>query len=1820
MKLYIITLTEIIFILSSVKANSYRLNVPKILLPFYSSKITNFTLEAKSELEPDTDDLCFTWSSSRPDIVSITPIYENRNAKFNGYDCSHRAIVSALSKHSQRMTSIIFAKDIKTNKLIRCDVIVDQIHSIRIKHTTTHLYLEDSPESLTAEALDSESNTFTSIDGLPFEWKVFNDETTFDDSRNVLRIAKFIDSEYEVSDSIKQLESLGLHGHKILIEGLKTGSANVQAKLIDPFYKDFLKTPPVRLMVVANILIEPSYPVYLLRGTSIRYSVYLIKQTSVEKISLPSQQYYFESENKSVAKFDLTGCQLMANQLGTTEIILVDRNMDEKLFKDQNIGLKPPSVLVHVVQAEYLVFFLKNWRSWILESGREYEIEILLHTKDDNLIYSADNLRIESEFPKFSVRDRSQNGSYVVAKTLEKGVTLIKGLLKEKSKVMVVEPVGIFLDPCPVEALVKSRLEINVKMNGLMQDGSMVSINDCSKISFNVSIQDETVFKYIEVVAADRMGENCAKIILDAEKVGKSLIQVFYGELKSQEMKIFSLSQLTSLKKNLLLTKSSSYLFSLSDGPFLNSDIHSYVSEFRINPHHLVNVEHLEHDSLASKYTYKITCLDTNDFENEIEFTIWNKATSQNKCPMKFKYKLVVRCRSPKILDLSQLFVNNDDSEQEVYSGIKWNCPIKLNSKFAVANLNRDLNIQLLVKDSSGKEFDNFTSLKSVWKFDSHFISKPKEVKFLNLKPLDQNTLAKETNFGYHTLFYQSLVPNKRAGETKIELKLYTDKNNYLENFLNIRFVNDVRVEPSQLVLFNHPSNIQQLKLFDGSGYFHAEVESKEKNLLKINHIWDSGIQVSPLTNNGLCFINVFDYCMPPQSFDLAKDEFSWEPTARSSVKVAGINSILVNYEDDKVQEGQQIKIFVQIVDASGNFIQSNYFKLMNLEAKIDSDLSLFKIESSNELTEPENTGLFILTGLKPGFLNIRFEAKSDSNIIKSTEKTLEIFEPIRVEPKMVELILGTDYQIKYTGGPVLARDMNIKFEIMDDYKFIEINQVGLVKATALGTCHVSVKFTNTKKLYTQDSVEFRIVEAKFAKIRSPLTSVKSGNKFPVHILLNNLNPLYFATSKNIQYKWSVNDVALAEILRNDGFSVHVITKEPGLLKISVSVFYMDKEFLDSVEVKIFAPAIFSNFGQQVPPDNIILATAKTMLQLRTNYDSLSSEIKYSLQFGMEENGCSDSKVQISGDGLLKITDPRTECHVGLQTRVHFESKIKEISYRMIEFDDQKLSVSYHDNLGDEFYVVNTKNSLTTNRNDLNIFGTDDSISFLTQSKDNSFQMRRLNDGFLLMELSANYQSDFIGLETKHLPQRVQEKYIGDLICNHTAQSSPIIKSVKSSCCYIGVAFEPGSIVLDNNREYLVRDLDRVYFLNENNILTNAHKFHDSQKSSNFVEFTANPDKTGAECSNEFECVFTAELSPFECQASLYNTKNEHINHLDRLIKTEVSFKNKNWICKINFAPSSDSELYDLMSNYLDKSNRLSHLDQEPNKIKIDVKSKNALSDLTDSKSHIFKFTPAFSLKTKIIELSLSGNSHSNLVIKAASFTKANLIVSTNVPSLIRIEEMSAKDFTIIFDIEKIDSRLNLDEFVRILQINHGNLYVQVLDTLTQQVEQIPIKFGSADLSVLDIYKTGQLLDKTKSLFSFTPNAMTQFLILLLLIFICILLYYKLNPPVPTKHTSPHSPVDRPSSMSSFNPYQYFTQSVNSSPTQRSRIQTPFNRSFDSDQMAPEPRLFSTNTNESYLSIEENIKRKKRLHVDLLKKMFVGAMCKLLPQEELAIY
>nr|XP_054775462.1 nuclear pore membrane glycoprotein 210-like [Lytechinus pictus] len=75
---------------------------------------------------------------------------------------SESPCLTALSTHQLQRTSVVFAEELGSGQVIRCDVIVDQIELIDIITTTGSLYLGDSPEEFEVRALDDEGNTFSS--------------------------------------------------------------------------------------------------------------------------------------------------------------------------------------------------------------------------------------------------------------------------------------------------------------------------------------------------------------------------------------------------------------------------------------------------------------------------------------------------------------------------------------------------------------------------------------------------------------------------------------------------------------------------------------------------------------------------------------------------------------------------------------------------------------------------------------------------------------------------------------------------------------------------------------------------------------------------------------------------------------------------------------------------------------------------------------------------------------------------------------------------------------------------------------------------------------------------------------------------------------------------------------------------------------------------------------------------------------------------------------------------------------------------------------------------------------------------------------------------------------------------------------------------------------------------------------------------------------------------------------------------------------------------------------------------------------------------
>uniref|UniRef100_A0A8C8CTE7 BIG2 domain-containing protein n=1 Tax=Oncorhynchus tshawytscha TaxID=74940 RepID=A0A8C8CTE7_ONCTS len=401
-----------------------KLNIPKVLLPLARNTRINFTLEATEG--------CYRWSSTRPEVASIEAVEVDVSRL-----CSQKAVLQARSTQPSRLTSIILAEDVVTGQVLRCDAIVDIISEIQIVSTTRELHLEDSPLELKIHALDSEGNTFSTLASLVFDWTIVKDADMdgFLDSYNSLRVLKFSESTYTPPGYISEMERVGKQGDIILVSGLKTGHAKLKAKIQESLYKD-VGAAEVKLLILENILLSPAHDVYLLVGTSIQYKVQKIRQGKITELSMPCDQYELHLQNSlagpdgnqelAVASLYQSTSTVNGLHLGHINVVL-----DHKSLRMQGVSRLPNGTL-YVVEPGYLGFKINPGESWVLETGRVYNILIEVFDKSSNRIYLSDNIRIEAAFPEeyFEILESSLNGSYHRVKALKNGLTLIEAVLK----------------------------------------------------------------------------------------------------------------------------------------------------------------------------------------------------------------------------------------------------------------------------------------------------------------------------------------------------------------------------------------------------------------------------------------------------------------------------------------------------------------------------------------------------------------------------------------------------------------------------------------------------------------------------------------------------------------------------------------------------------------------------------------------------------------------------------------------------------------------------------------------------------------------------------------------------------------------------------------------------------------------------------------------------------------------------------------------------------------------------------------------------------------------------------------------------------------------------------------------------------------------------------------------------------------------------------------------------------------------------------------------------------------------------------------------
>nr|XP_044610283.1 LOW QUALITY PROTEIN: nuclear pore membrane glycoprotein 210 [Equus asinus] len=1471
-------------------ATAAKLNIPKVLLPFTRATRVNFTLEASEG--------CYRWSSTRPEVASIEPLGPDEQ------QCSQKAVVQARLSQPARLTSIIFAEDITTGQVLRCDAIVDLIHGIQIVSTTRELYLEDSPLELKIQALDSEGNTFSTLAGLVFDWTIVKDTEAsgFSDSHNALRILTFLESTYTPPSYISEMEKAAKQGDTILVSGMKTGSSKLKARIQEAVYKN-VRPAEVRLLILENILLNPAYDVYLMVGTSIRYKVQKIRQGKITELSMPSDQYELQLQNdvrgpegdpgRPVAVLAQDTSTVTAVQLGQSSLVLGHRSI-----RMQGASRLPNST-IYVVEPGYLGFTVHPGDRWVLETGRLYEITIEVLDKSGNKVYLSDSIRIETVLPPefFEVLSSSQNGSYHHVRTLKRGQTAIQAALTSvvdqdggvhtlqvpvwnqqeveihvpitlypsiltfpwqpktgayqytikadggsgnfswsssshvvatvtvrgvmttgsdiglsviqahdvqnplhfgEMKVYVIEPSSMEFAPCQVEARVGQALELPLRINGLMPGGAseVVTLSDCSHFDLAVEVENQGVFQPLPG-RLQPGSEHCSGVRVRAEAQGYTTLLVSYtrGHIHlSARITIAAYLPLKAVDPSsvalVTLGSSKEMLFEGGPRPWVLEP-----SKFFRN----VTSEDMDSISLAlfgppasrnyQQHWILVTCRALG--EQVIALSVGNKPSVTNPFPALEPAVVKFVCAPPSRLTLTPVYASPQ---------LDLSCPLLQQNKQVVpVSSHRNPLLDLAAYDQQGRTFDNFSSLSVQWESTRPLLAS------IELD-LPMQFVSRDDGSGQKKLHgLQAISVHEASGTTAVSATATGYQQSHLSAAgvkqphdplvpvsasLELILVEDVRVSPEEVTVYNHPDVQAELYIREGSGYFFLNTSTAD--IVQVAYQEARGIAtVRPLLP-GTSTIMIHDLCL------------AFPAPAKAAVYVSDIQELYVRVVD-KVEIGKTVKAYVRVLDFHKQPFLAKYFAFMDLKLRAASQIvTLVALDE----TLDHYTAAFRVHGVAIGQTSLTATVTDKAGQrINSAPQQIEVFPPFRLIPRKVTLIIGAMMQITSEGGP--QPQSNILFSISNE-SVAEVSGAGLVRGLAVGNGTVSgivqAVDAETGKLVivSQDLVEVEVLLLQAVRIRAPITRMRTGTQMPVYVtgITNNQNPFSFGNAvPGLTFHWSVTKRDILDIRGRHheaslrlpsqyNFAMNVHGRVKGRTGLRVVVKALDpaagqlhglaRELSDEIQVQVYEKLLLLN--PEIEAEQILMSP-NSFLRLQTNRDGAAT-LSYRVLDGPEKVALvhiDEKGFLVSGSAIGTSTiEVTAQEPFGANQTIIVAVKVSPVSYLRISMSPAlhtrnrealaalplgmtvTFTVHFHDNSGDIFHAHNSVLNFATNR--------DEFVQIGKGTTNNTCVVRTVGVGLTLLSAWDTEHaglSDFVPLPVLQAisPELAGAVVVGDVLC-----------------------------------------------------------------------------------------------------------------------------------------------------------------------------------------------------------------------------------------------------------------------------------------------------------------------------------------------------------------------------------------------------------------------------------------------------------------------
>ncbi|XP_075407010.1 nuclear pore membrane glycoprotein 210 [Tenrec ecaudatus] len=1471
-------------------AAASKLNIPKVLLPFTRATRVNFTLEASEG--------CYRWSSTRPEVASIEPL------GLGEQQCSQKAVVQARLSQPTRLTSIIFAEDVTTGQVLRCDAIVDLIHGIRVVSTTRELYLEDSPLELKIQALDSEGNTFSTLAGLVFDWTIVKDAETdgFSDSHNSLRILTFLESTYIPPSYISEMEKVAKQGDTILVSGMKTGSSKLKARIHEGVYKD-VRPAEVRLLILENILLNPAYDVYLLAGTSIRYKVQKIRQGKITELAMPSDQYELQLQNsvvgdegdpaRPVAVLAQETSTVTALQPGQSSLVLSHRSI-----RMQGASRLPNST-IYVVEPGYLGFVIHPGDRWVLETGRLYEVTVEVFDKSSNKVYLSDNIRIETVLPPefFEVLSSSQNGSYHHIRAIKRGQTTIdatltsvvdqdggvhmlqvpvwnqqevdvhipitlfpsiltfpwqpktgayqytiqaqggsgnfswsssssvvatvtvKGVMTTGSdtglsviqaqdvqnplhygemKVYVIEPSSMEFTPCPVEARVGQTLALPLRISGLMPSGlgEVVPLSDCSHFDLVVEVENQGVFQPLPGRLPPG-AEHCSGVQVRAEAQGYTTLLVSYKHSHIHLSAKITIAAYLPLKPVdpssvalVTLGSSKEMLFEGGPRPWVLEP-----SKFFRN----VTSENTDSILLAllgppasrnyQQHWILVTCQALG--EQIIALSVGNKPSVTNPFPAVEPAVVKFICAPPSRLTLMPVYASPQ---------LDLSCPLLQQNKQVVPVSNhRNPLLNLAAYDQQGRRFDNFSSLSIQWESTRPTLASIGVAQPMTLVSQDDGSGQKKL----HGL--QTILVHEASGNAAISATVTGYQQSHLSAArvqqpydplvpvsasIELMLVEDVRVSPEEVTIYNHPGVQVELHICEGSGYFFLNTSIAD--IVKVTYQEAKGIAtVHPLLP-GTLSVRIHDLCL------------SFPTPAKADISISDIQELYIRVVD-KVEIGKTVKAYVRVLDIYKKPFLAKYFTFMDLKLRAASQIvTLVALDEALD----HFTATFLVHGVAIGQTSLTATVMDKAGQrINSAPQQIEVFPPFRMIPRKVTLIIGATMQITSEGGP--QPQSNILFSVSNK-SVAAVGSTGLVQGLTVGNGTVAgivqaVDAETGKVLVvSQDQVEVEVLLLRAVRIRAPITRMRTGTQMPVYVtgITSSQNPFSFGNAvPGLTFHWSVTKRDILDIQGRHheaklqlpsqyNFAMNVHGRVKGRTGLKVVVKTLDPtagqlhglahELSDEIQIQVFENLLLLN--PEIEAEQILMSP-NSFIKLQTNRDGAAS-LGYRVLDGPEKVPVvhvDEKGLLVSGSAIGTSTvEVIAQEPFGANQTITVAVKVTPVSYLRLSVSPilhthnqetlpalplgvtMTFTVHFHDNSGDIFHAHNSVLNFATNR--------DDFVQIGKGATNNTCVIRTISVGLTLLSVWDTEHAglaDFVPLPVRQTisPELPGAVWVGDILC-----------------------------------------------------------------------------------------------------------------------------------------------------------------------------------------------------------------------------------------------------------------------------------------------------------------------------------------------------------------------------------------------------------------------------------------------------------------------